>query len=268
MNIILENGWQDDAFISERTEGFDDFAETVRSYRPSRVAEITGVAERDLHRAAEILALNTPMAVIWAMGITQHTTGVMNVLTLGNLQMLLGNMGIPGGGVNPLRGQNNVQGACDAGGLPDLFPGYQKVTDPSAREKFVEAWALEDANGESEEPFAFRAEPGLTLTEMIDRAGTGELRAFFILAENPLMTDPDINRVRESMSRAEFVVVQEIFPSETSKYADVLLPGVTFAEKTGTFTNTERRVQLIRPAVPAPGQARPTGRSSPTWRDA
>jgi formate dehydrogenase major subunit/formate dehydrogenase alpha subunit len=191
------------------------------------------------------------MAVIWAMGITQHTTGVMNVLSLGNLQMLLGNMGVPGGGVNPLRGQNNVQGACDLGGLPNVFPGYQKVTDESVREKFKSAWAF-DTGGPD-----FGEQPGLTVTEMINKMGEGELRALYILAENPMMTDPDINHVRECMENSEFVVLQEIFPSETSHYADVLLPGVSWAEKDGTFTNTERRIQLIRSAVNPPGEARP-----------
>ncbi len=256
MHIILENNWHDTAFIDERTEGFAAFADTVRQYAPSRVAAITGIDEDDLHAAAEILAGNRPMAVIWSMGITQHTTGVINVLSLGNLQMLLGNMGVPGGGVNPLRGQNNVQGACDLGGLPNVFPGYQAVSDPAVRAKFGAAWKLEMQPEESGAPSEFGAVPGLTVTEMIDKAGTGELQALYILAENPLMTDPDINHVRECMIRANFVVLQEIFPSETSKYADVLLPGASFAEKAGTFTNTERRVQLIRPAVPVPGQAR------------
>lgn len=255
MHIILKNGWQDQEFIETRTEGFEDLNATVERYTPELVAEITGISVEDLHTAAEILALNKPMAVIWAMGITQHTTGVLNVLSLGNLQMLLGNMGVPGGGVNPLRGQNNVQGACDLGALPNVFPGYQRVTDPASLEKFNLAWALAGQDGSALEQSLFSEEPGLTVVELVNMAGEGKVRGLYILGENPLMTDPDSNHVRKCMQKAEFIVLQEIFPSETSEFADVLLPGVTWAEKNGTFTNTERRVQLIRAAVDAPGKA-------------
>lgn len=257
MHIILENGWEDQAFIQARCEGFEEFRETVERYSPDLVSEITGVPVDQLHRAAEILALNKPMAVVWAMGITQHTTGVFNVLSLGNLQMLLGNMGVPGGGVNPLRGQNNVQGACDMGGLPNVFPGYQAVTDAGARDKFKEAWKLEKAGQGSTEPAMFGDQPGLTVTEMISAAGKGNIRALYILGEDPMLTDPDLNHVRKSLEACEFVVLQEIFPSETSQFADVLLPGASFAEKEGTFTNTERRIQRVRAAVQPPGEAQP-----------
>jgi formate dehydrogenase alpha subunit len=251
MYIILENHWQDQAYIDARCEGFAEFAATVGQYPPERVAEITSVPAAQLRQAAELLALNKPMAVFWAMGITQHTTGVYNVLSLGNLQMLLGNMGVPGGGVNPLRGQNNVQGACDMGALPNTFPGYQAVTDAANRAKFAGAWAL------SGEPPGFGAKPGLTVTELIPLAGEHKVRALYILGEDPLLTDPDLNHVRHCLEQCEFIVLQEIFPSETSQVADVLLPGASFAEKDGTFTNTERRVQLVRRAVSPPGQARP-----------
>ena len=257
MHIILKNNWQDDTFIAERTEGFEDLKSTVEKYPPELVAEITGIPVEELQTAAEILALNKPMAVIWAMGITQHTTGVMNVLSLGNLQMLLGNMGVAGGGVNPLRGQNNVQGACDMGGLPNVFTGYQRVTDPAAREKFNRAWELADAAAEESDKPLFGEEPGLTVVELVNQAGEGKVRALYILGENPLMTDPDTNHVRACMQKAEFIVLQEIFPSETAEFADVLLPGVAWAEKNGTFTNTERRVQMIRVAVDPPGESRP-----------
>ena len=190
------------------------------------------------------------MAVIWAMGITQHTVGVQNVFSLANLQMLTGNMGIPGGGVNPLRGQNNVQGACDLGCLSNVFPGYQHVTDKPSHDKFTRAWALSH-RGE-----IFGSKAGLTITEMIDGALTGSIRGFYILGENPIMSDPDVNHVRLAMANAGFTVLQEIFPSETANYADVLLPGVSFAEKDGTYTNTERRIQLIHKAVTSPGEAR------------
>lgn len=250
MHLILENGWQDDAFIAARTEGFDEFKDSLAGYTPDHVSRITGVPESALQRAAEILGRNKPMAVIWSMGITQHTVGVQNVLSLANLQMLLGNMGLAGGGVNPLRGQNNVQGACDMGCLPNVFPGYQQVGNPTMREKFATAWALEGR----QDLFSDRA--GLTITEMVDASLTGKVRGFYILAENPIMSDPDVNHVREAMSAAEFTVLQEIFPSATADYADVLLPGVSFAEKDGSFTNTERRVQLIHEALDSPGEAR------------
>jgi formate dehydrogenase major subunit/formate dehydrogenase alpha subunit len=259
MHVILANGWHDRSFIDQRCEDFAAFEATVAKYDPAKVAAITGVPASQLEEAASILAQNRPMAVIWAMGITQHTTGVLNVLSLGNLQMLLGNMGIPGGGVNPLRGQNNVQGACDMGALPNVFPGYQSVADSRIARKFDAAWALTPSTDGSEaaSSLGLAPEPGLTVTEMIDAAGAGRMRALFILGEDPVMTEPDSNHARRCLETAEFVVLQEIFPSETSAYADVLLPGASFAEKSGTFTNTERRVQLIREAIPPPCEARP-----------
>jgi formate dehydrogenase alpha subunit len=246
MNIILEKGWQDDDFIQNRTENFAEFKTCVSAYTPERVAAITGVPIEQLYQAAEILAINKPMAVIWAMGITQHTTGVHNVIDLANLQMLLGNMGKPGGGVNPLRGQNNVQGACDMGGLPNVFPGYQPVSSDSARQKFESAWGIQ-----------LDPKAGLAVTEMIPRAGTGEIKALYILGEDPIMSDPNTAHIRHCLETCEFIVLQEIFPSETSVYADVLLPGFSFAEKTGTFTNTERRVQMVHQAIEPLGNARP-----------
>jgi formate dehydrogenase major subunit len=259
MQIVLANGWQDQAFIDQRCEGFDEFKAAVESYTPERASEITGVPVEQLHQAAEILAHHRPTAVIWSMGITQHTTGVFNVLSLGNLQMLLGNMGVPGGGVNPLRGQNNVQGACDVGALPNLFPGYQQVVDAAAREKFAAAWQLEAADWKPGKPSSFRLgdTPGLTVTEMIARAGSGDIRSIYIVGENPAMTDPDLGHAQRCLASCEFVVLQEIFPSETSVMADVMLPGVTWAEKTGTFTNTDRRIQLARQAIDPIGEARP-----------
>ena len=245
MNIILEKGWEDRQFIEARTEGFEEFRAVVEQYTPAKVAAITGVPVEQLYQAAEILALHRPMAVIWAMGITQHTVGVRNVMSLANLQMLLGNMGIPGGGVNPLRGQNNVQGACDMGALPDFYPGYQKVTGEEARRKFEAAWGV-----------PLPGKVGLTVTEMIPAAGEGRIRALYILGEDPVMSEPDSNHTRHCLERCDFIVLQEIFPSETSPYADVLLPGVSFAEKTGTFTNTERRIQMVRQAIPPLGEAR------------
>lgn len=246
MYIILEKGWHDQEFIDNRTEGFEEFQEGLRNYPPAKVAEITGLTVAQLYQAAEILALNKPMAVIWAMGITQHIVGVRNVMDLANLQMLLGNIGIPGGGVNPLRGQNNVQGACDMGGLPNVYPGYQAVTYPEAQRKFEAAWGA-----------ALSPKLGLTVTEMMPAAGEGKFKAFYILGENPVTSDPDSAHIRHCLETCEFIVLQEIFPTETSVYADVLLPGVSFAEKTGTVTNTERRVQMVRQAIDPLGESRP-----------
>ena len=245
MYIMLEKGWHDEAFIAERTEGFEEFKATVLQYPPEKVAETTGVPVEQLYQAAEILGTHKPMAVIWAMGITQHIVGVRNVMTLANLQMLLGNIGKPGGGVNPLRGQNNVQGACDMGGLPNVYPAYQSVTNEAARQKFEAAWGV-----------PLPAKVGLTVTEMMPAAAAGKVKALYILGEDPVMTDPDSAHIRHCLDACEFVVLQDIFPTETSAFADVLLPGVSFAEKSGTFTNTERRVQMVRKAVEPPGEAR------------
>ncbi|MGE5124032.1 MAG: molybdopterin oxidoreductase family protein, partial [Acidobacteriaceae bacterium] len=245
MHIILEKGWEDRSFIESRTEGFEELSSTLKDYTPEKTSEITGVPADQLYLAAELLALNKPMAVVWAMGITQHIVGVRNVMDLANLQMLLGNMGIPGGGVNPLRGQNNVQGACDMGGLPNVYPGYQLVTIENARKKFEAAWGATLADN-----------IGMTVTEMIPSAGEGKIKALYILGEDPVMSDPDSAHIRKCLEQCEFILLQEIFPSETSAYADVLLPGVSFAEKSGTFTNTERRVQMVRKAIDPLSEAR------------
>jgi formate dehydrogenase alpha subunit len=246
MNIILEKGWEDREFIDSRTEGFEDFKVVVDHYTPEIVSEITRIPVEKLYMAAEILSQNKPMAVMWAMGITQHIVGVQNVMSLANLQMLLGNVGIPGGGVNPLRGQNNVQGACDLGGLPNVYSGYQNVTLDSSREKFEQAWGA-----------PMSTQVGLTVTEMLPAAGEDKIKALYIMGEDPVMSDPDSNHIRHCLEECDFILIQEIFPSETSPYADVILPGVSFAEKTGTFTNTERRIQIVHKAIESPGEARP-----------
>lgn len=245
MNIILNQGWEDKGFISTRTEGFDEFRAVIKEYPPEKSAGITGISIEQLEEAAKMIAVNKPMAVMWAMGITQHIVGVRNVMSLANLQMLLGNMGIPGGGVNPLRGQNNVQGACDLGGLPNVYPGYQKVTDEESNKKFENAWGVKLSN-----------KVGLAVTEVIPAAGDGAVKALYIMGEDPIMSDPDSNHIRSCLDACEFIILQEIFPSETSPYADVLLPGVSFAEKSGTFTNTERRIQMVHKAVEPRGEAK------------
>ena len=246
MYIILEKGWEDKAFIEERCESFDEFKANLQQYPPEKVSEITGIPVDKLYQAAEILGTNNPGAVIWAMGITQHIVGVRNVMDLANLQMLLGNMGKPGSGVNPLRGQNNVQGACDMGGLPNVYSAYQPVINEEARARFEKAWG---ATGP--------LKVGLTVTEMVPALAEGKIKALYILAEDPVMSDPDTAHVRHCLEAADFIALQEIFPTETAPYADVLLPGVSFAEKTGTFTNTERRVQMVHQAIPPLGDSRP-----------
>ncbi len=249
MHVLIAEDLYDEAFVSERTEGFEELRETVQRYTPERAEDITNVPADDIRQAARILSANKPASLLYAMGITQHTTGHQNVLSCANLQMLLGNMGVPGGGVNPLRGQNNVQGACDMACLPNFYPGYQKTVDQATHDKFVEAWGN-----------AGPTDVGLTIVEMLNGAESGKIRAMFILAENPMMTDPDVNHVRKCLQSLDFLVVQEIFMSETAELADVVLPGACFAEKDGTFTNSERRVQGVRKAVQPPGKARPDWR--------
>ena len=249
MNIILTNGWQDDQFIESMTEDFESFKEVVQSYTPEITSAITGIPVNKIIQAAEILGTIKPMAVIWAMGITQHIVGVRNVMSLANLQMLTGNMGIPGGGVNPLRGQNNVQGACDMGGLPNVYPAYQAVTSDQASQKFESAWGT-----------PMDTKVGLTSTEMVPGILEDKIHGLYILGEDPVMSDPDSNHVRKCLEQVDFLVLQELFPSETSNYADVLLPGVSFAEKEGTFTNTERRIQKLNQVI------KPLGDAKPDWK--
>jgi formate dehydrogenase major subunit/formate dehydrogenase alpha subunit len=245
MHVIVREGWHDASFIGERCEGIEELEEVLRKYTPEVVEEITGVAAADIEQAARMMAEHRPGALLYAMGITQHAVGVANVMSCANLQMLLGNMGMAGGGVNPLRGQNNVQGACDMGGLPNVYAGYQPVTQPAAQEKFEAAWGV---------PLSDRA--GLTVTEMVQAAEAGQVRCLYIVGENPMVSDPDLHHVQASLDQTEFIIVQELFFSETCHYADVILPAASFVEKEGTFTNTERRIQRVRKAVEPPGEAR------------
>ncbi len=246
MNVIIEEGLYDNDFVKDRTSGFDDLKKTVKKYTPHYVEQITGILAEDIIEAARLYAGAQAGSILYCMGITQHTTGTDNVKSLANLAMLCGNMGIRGGGVNPLRGQNNVQGACDMGGLPNVFTGYQPVTSEDARKRLEGAWKI------SEVP----DKPGLTATEMVPGAYEGSIKALYIIGENPLVSDPDLNHAEKSLSNLDFLVVQDIFMTETAKLADVVLPSRCFAEKDGTFTNTERRVQRVREAVKPPGQAK------------
>jgi len=245
MHVIIREGWHAEDYIAERTEGFEAIKETVGAYTPERTSEITGVPVEDIEKAARMMAENRPGALLYAMGITQHTVGVGNVISCANLQMVLGNVGIPGGGVNPLRGQNNVQGACDLGSLPNVYPGYQAVTDPAIQDKFERAWGV---------PLSQKV--GLTVTEMLDAAEAGEVRCLYVIGENPMTSDPDLNHVRHALERTEFLVLQDLFLTETGHLADVILPACSFAEKDGTFTNTERRVQRVRKAIEPIGESK------------
>jgi formate dehydrogenase alpha subunit len=246
MNVIIDEELWDRDFVMKRTEGFEGLKETVSKYKPKFVEEITGIPADDIVKAARILANNKPASLIYSMGITQHISGHLNVLSCANIQMLLGNIGVEGGGVNPLRGQNNVQGACDLGALPNVYPGYQSVASEENREKFEKFWGVKLDNV-----------PGLTVVEMLNAAENGKIKAMYIMGENPMVSDPDVNHVRKCLESLEILVVQDIFLSETAKLADVVLPAVSFAEKEGTYTNTERRVQLSKKGINTIGESKP-----------
>jgi len=238
MHIILKNGWHDKTYIENRTEGFEDFKSVVELYTPDKVETITGVAQSDLEKMAELYAVNSPAALLYAMGITQHTTGVDNVKSCCNLAMLCGNVGVRSGGVNPLRGQNNVQGACDMGGLPNVFPAYQPVTVEANNEKFSKAWGK-----------PLPAEIGYTITDMIQAINDGKLKALYIVGENPKLSDPNQNHLEDALEKLDLLICQDIFLSETAQKADVVLAAVSVAEKEGTFTNTERRCMKVNKAI-------------------
>jgi len=249
MNVIIEEGLYDKEFVENRCENFEEFAEVVKKYKQEMVEEITGVPADKMREAAKLYASADKASIIYSMGITQHTTGTDNVISTANLAMLTGNVGRESTGVNPLRGQNNVQGACDVGALPDVYTGYQSVTNDEVQKKFEDAWGV---------PLDNKA--GLTVVEMMNAAYEGKIKGMYIMAENPMMSDPNINHVKEALERLEFLVVQDIFLSETAQLADLVLPGTSFAERDGTFTNTARRVQKIRKAV------KPIGQSRPDWQ--
>ncbi|MBN1636690.1 MAG: molybdopterin-dependent oxidoreductase, partial [Deltaproteobacteria bacterium] len=246
MNIIIEEDLYDKKFVETRTEGFEELKAVVSRYTPRVVEMISAVRTQDLEKAARIYAMADSAMLLYAMGITQHTTGTDNVKSCANLTMLTGNMGRPSTGVNPLRGQNNVQGACDMGALPVVYSGYQKVIDEGIKIKFEQAWGVEGLDNTA----------GLTITDMMDSAQKGDLKALYVMGENPMMSDPDSTSIELALSNLDFLVVQDIFLSETAQLADVVLPAASFAEKSGTYTNTERRVQISEKAIDPPGQAR------------
>jgi predicted molibdopterin-dependent oxidoreductase YjgC len=244
MGHIINAGLHNTAFIQERMDGFEELKNFLDSWPVEKAAGECGIDEDEIRKVAEIYARAKDAAIVYCMGITQHACGTANVHAICDLAMLCGHIGKAYSGVYPLRGQNNVQGACDVGGLPNVYPGYQSVSDPAAQEKFQKAWGRE-----------LSAKPGLTVTEMIGSAGK-EIRALYIMAENPAVSDPDVNHVLESLNKVAFLIVQDIFLTETAKFAHLVLPAACFAEKTGTYTNTERRFQLLRKAVDPPGRAK------------
>jgi formate dehydrogenase alpha subunit len=248
MRVIVDEGLFDSAFLRERCENFDAFGESLKGFDLDFVEQVTKVPQNRVAEAARIYATNSPAMLLYAMGITQHSHGTDNVVATANLAMLTGNIGKPSAGVNPLRGQNNVQGACDMGALPNVYSGYQAVADPAAREKFEIAWGC-----------SLPSSPGLTLVEMLEAAYRNEIKALYLIGENPALSDPDLRHVREALARVGFLIVQDIFLSETAEFAHVVLPAASFAEKDGTFTNTERRVQRVRKAI------EPIGNSKPDW---
>ena len=246
MNVIINEGLEDRKFIEERTEGYEETANMVRKYTPEYVENITGIPKEDLIEAAKTYAKADRASIVYSMGITQHTTGVDNVRSCANLAILTGNIGKPSTGVNPLRGQVNVQGACDLGTLPNVYSGYQSITDEKIRAKFEKAWKTR-----------LPSRPGLTVVEMINEAYNGNLKMMYIMGENPMLSDPDINHVREGLNNLDFLVVQDIFLTETAQLADIVLPAASYAEKDGTFTATDRRVQMVRKAIEPIGESRP-----------
>jgi formate dehydrogenase alpha subunit len=260
MHVIIREGWADEKFIAERTEGYEAFRETVMNYPPERASLISGVPVAQIEEAARIYANGERVSgpsvfaderghstILYAMGITQRSNGTDMVLTLANLAMLCGQIGKRATGVNPLRGQSNVQGACDLGCLVNVYPGYQQVTDDGKRQAIAQAWGTAELPGKV----------GLTIVEAMRAAGEGKLHAMYVMGENPMMSDPNTSHVEASLRKLDFLVVQDIFMNETGMLAHVLLPAAASLEKGGTFTNTERRVQVLHPVVPPPGEAKP-----------
>jgi formate dehydrogenase alpha subunit len=249
MNYIITEGLYDKSFVAARTEGFEDLKKAVEGFTPQVAAEITGIPAEEIISAARAYAASKKSTILYCMGITQHTSGVDGVMSCANMAMLTGNIGRESTGVNPLRGQNNVQGACDMGCLPNVLTGYQSVENEELRQKFEKAWGV-----------TLPPKPGLSATAMINDAVDGKIKAMYIMGENPMLSDPNMHHTEKALKSLEFLVVQDLFFTETARMADVVLPGVSFAEKDGTFTNTERRVQRVRKAI------EPAGISKPDWQ--
>lgn len=248
LNVIVTEGLYNKEFINSITEGFEEFKATILKYTPKAVSKITGVEENAIREIARLYANAKTSSIVYAMGITQHISGTKNVAALANLALVTGHIGRESTGINPLRGQNNVQGACDVGALPNVLPGYQSLKNEVVNKKFSEVW------GEG-----FASETGMTLGEMMDGAMNGSIKALYIVGENPMLSDPNIKHVEEALESLQLLIVQDIFMTDTAKLANVVLPGASFIEKDGTFTNTERRIQRIRKAID------PVGNSKADW---
>ena len=246
MQIILRQGWENREFIEKYTSGLEDLRASLMEFTPEKVSALTGVDAGTLRAAADILANNQPMAVVWSTELVDKANPAEGVRSLVNLQLLLGNLGVPGGGLIPLRSQSNSQGGSDMGAHPAFYPGYQPAGSEAVRKKFEAAWGRGLPN-----------RPGLNAMEMMEAAAEGRLRALYILCGDIITGAADARQVRGGLRNCDFVVVQGVFESEATRSADVLLPGVTFAEKTGTFTSTERRIQMVHGAIQPQGEARP-----------
>jgi formate dehydrogenase alpha subunit len=249
MHVIISEGLQNDEFVQNNTENYEALRELAQKYTPEIAERATHVPAEKIIKAARAYAKAKAASIVYCMGVTQHTCGTETVINCANLSMLCGQVGRPGTGVNPLRGQDNVQGACDMGALVNVFPGYQPVSDPAVREKFALAWNCL--------PEQFSAKPGLTLVEMTHAALRDEVRGMLVMGENPIVGDPNSNHVRQALEHVEFLAVMELFMSETAELADIILPAASFAEKRGTKTSTERRVQWMERAIEPVGEARP-----------
>lgn len=247
MNYIVEHELYDQKYIEERTENFEAVKALVKDFPIEKAAKICEVDVKDLISAAKLYGEANIASILYTMGVTQHSHGTDNVKSVANLAMMCGNVGFESGGVNPLRGQNNVQGSSDAGALPIYYPGYQKVIDPQAREKFQKLWHVDHLSEKN----------GLTIPKIMQAVNDDVIKFIYVMGENPMVSEADLNHFEKIMEKLDFLVVQDIFLTETAEIADVVLPATCFAEKEGTFTNSERRVQRVRKVVDAPGQARP-----------
>lgn len=245
LHVVIKEGLHDKEFIDAHSVGFDDVVHAVESFSPEAVERMSGIPAGQIVHAARMYAGARASVILFAMGITQFSHGVGNVASLANLAVVTGQIGRPGAGVCPLRGQGNVQGACDLGALPNVYPAYQSVTDPALRAHYESAWGV-----------TLPAKVGLKITEVPAAIDRGEVRTLMIFGENPLMSDPDLGALRKEIQKLDFLVVMDLFMTETARFANIVLPAACWAEKDGTYTNTERRVQRGRAVVPAPGEAR------------
>ncbi len=247
MHVLVTENLYDRGFVEAHCMGFEALKAAVIKYPPERAARISGISVDLLRETAHRLAAVKPVMCCYTLGVTEHTCGRNNVLSIANLQMLLGNVGLECGGVNPLRGQNNVQGACDMGALPNVLPGYQQVTGSDARARFEKAWGVE----------RLPEKPGLMIPQMIDGLVSGKVKGLWIFGENPANTEPDIAKVERELASAEFLVCTDIFHTETTRFAHVIFPAAAWSEDDGTFTNSERRVSRVRKVSEPPGEAKP-----------